>query len=390
VRFHKPVVYQPAADAANPKSKIQNRQLLDGRYILTADNRVHFEIPNYDKSRPLVIDPVLVYSTYLGGSNGDSGNGIAVDSSGNAYVAGITYSTDFPTANAFQPANPQGQCSDGNSNYPCGAAFVTKLNAAGTALVYSTYLGGSSPGSGDGASAIAVDSSGNAWVTGATTSTDFPVTANAFEPTLAANLPHCQFQYSPCSDGFVTKLSAAGNSLVYSTYLGGSSYLGDQGTGIAVDISGNAYVTGTTTSCDFPTTTGAFDAAQPAACSGFGEGGGPAAVGFVAKFTGQGQAVYSTYLGGSIDTANASGIAADSSGSAYVTGGRMIPLTPRLRAPSKPLAPFPLGVLCALKRPLLLRNSTLRVPPWFTPRLSMAAAATSRMPSPWTPQATPI
>src|SRR5205814_5204139 len=200
--------------------------------------------------------------------------------------------------------NPQGQCSDGNSNYPCGAAFVSKFNATGTALVYSTYLGGNSLGSGGGASAIAVDSSGNAWVTGSTTSTDFPVTANAFEPTLAANLPHCQFQYSSCSDGFVTKLSAAGNSLAYSTYLGGSSYLGDQGTGIAVDTSGNAYVTGTTTSCDFPTTTGAFDTAQPAACSG-GEGGGPAAVGFVAKFTGAGQAVYSTYLGGSIDTANA-------------------------------------------------------------------------------------
>src|SRR2546425_11337089 len=99
VRFHKPVVYQPTVDAANPKSKIQNRKLLDGRYVLTADNRVHFEIPDYDKSRPLVIDPVLVYSTYLGGSAGAGAGPIALDSSRNVYVAGATASADFPTSN---------------------------------------------------------------------------------------------------------------------------------------------------------------------------------------------------------------------------------------------------------------------------------------------------
>jgi len=101
VRFHKPVVYQPAADAANPKSKIQNRKLLDGRYILTADNRVQFEIAGYDTTKPLVIDPVLVYSTYLGGNDDDHGDAIAVDSSGNAYVAGYTVSGNFPWTNSF-------------------------------------------------------------------------------------------------------------------------------------------------------------------------------------------------------------------------------------------------------------------------------------------------
>jgi len=110
VRFHKPVVYQPT-DAANPKSKIQNRKLLDGRYVLSADNRIGFEVPAYDRSKPLVIDPTLVYSTYVGGSSTDSASGIAVDFSGNAYVTGSTVSTDFPTVNAFQSTNPQGLAS---------------------------------------------------------------------------------------------------------------------------------------------------------------------------------------------------------------------------------------------------------------------------------------
>src|SRR5207249_6061547 len=116
---------------------------------------------------------------------------------------------------------PQGQCQPGGPDTtpsPCGVAFVTKLNASGTALVYSTYLGGSG---GDSGASIAVDSSGNAWITGYTASTNFPVTANAFQPANAANHGNCLFEYSPCTDGFVTKLSAAGNSLAYSTYLGG-------------------------------------------------------------------------------------------------------------------------------------------------------------------------
>src|SRR5205807_2412693 len=203
--------------------------------------------------RPLVIDPTLVYSTYLGGG-ADQGNAIALDSSGNVYLTGATSSTNFPTVNAFQSTNPQGLCQPGGPDTtpsPCGVAVVTKLNAAGTALVYSTYLGGSGRDSG---ASIAVDSSGNAWITGSTGSTNFPVTANAFQSANAANRGNCLFEYDHCTDGFVTKLSAAGNSLVYSTFLGGNSYVNDAASSIAVDSNGNGYVTGATTACDFPTT----------------------------------------------------------------------------------------------------------------------------------------
>src|SRR6266568_21017 len=137
VRFHKPVVYQPAVDAANPKSKIQNRELLDGRYILTADNHIQCEIPDYDKTRPLVIDPVLVYSTYMGSSFDDGAGAIAVDAAGNAYVGGYT--------------TPPSTCSVGSA---CNTvAFVTRINASGTAVVYTAYLG-----TGSSVSGIALDS----------------------------------------------------------------------------------------------------------------------------------------------------------------------------------------------------------------------------------------
>jgi hypothetical protein len=169
----------------------------------------------------------LVYSTYLGGGGVDYGYGIAVDSFGNAYVTGRTYSADFPTANPLQ-ASYGGELD----------AFVAKLNATGSALVYSTYLGGSRYDEGN---SIAVDSSGNAYVTGVTYSTNFP-TATPFQSTCGG----C----STYADAFVAKLNAIGSALVYSTYLGGSGV--DYGYGIAVDSSGNAYVTGETSSTDFP------------------------------------------------------------------------------------------------------------------------------------------
>jgi hypothetical protein len=174
----------------------------------------------------------LVYSTYIGGSGGDEGYGIAVDGSGNAYVTGYTWSTDYDvTPGAFQTKNGGGR-----------DVFVTKLNATGTALVYSTYMGGSNNDEGYG---IAVDGSGNAYVTGWTLSTDYDVTPGAF-----------QTKNGGGRDVFVTKLNATGTALVYSTYIGGSGE--ERGYAIAVDGSGNAYVTGYTESRNYDVTPRAF------------------------------------------------------------------------------------------------------------------------------------
>jgi hypothetical protein len=243
-------------------------------------HRVGFKIAAYDRTRPLVIDPVLVYSTYLGGSFDDRGLGIAVDTAGNCYVTGYTYSTDFPTQDPLYPNNA------GDID-----AFVTRLNPAGDALIYSTYLGGSNSDYGWG---IVVDATGNCYVTGFTASSDFPTQ----DPLFASN--------SGSADAFVTSLSPAGDALVYSTYLGGSDY--DYGYGIAVDATGNCYVTGFTYSTDFPTqdplfasNSGSYDA-------------------FVTSLSPAGDAlIYSTYLGGS-SYDKGYGIAVDATGNCYVTG----------------------------------------------------------------------
>ena len=226
----------------------------------------------------------LVYSTYLGGSGEDEGARIAVDESGSAYLTGVTDSMNFPTANALQPTFGGGL--GGGFD-----AFVTKLSADGTSLVYSTYLGGLASDLGSG---IAVDESGSAYLIGFTDSTDFP-TANALQPS-----------HDPGTDAFATKLSADGASLVYSTYLGGLSV--DAGLGIAVDELGSAYLIGITDSTDFPTA----NALQPTF------GGGRDA--FVTKLSADGTALdYSTYLGGS-GNSEGSGIAVDGSGNAYLSG----------------------------------------------------------------------
>jgi hypothetical protein len=333
------------------------RHAVEGKYVLKGDRQVGFAVEEYDASVPLVIDPVLPYSTYLGGNGDETGNSIAVDSAGNAYVTGSTRSTNFPTANAFQHTfvgvqdvfvtkfNPAGSAliystylggSDGDygqgitvdsvgnvyltgftfsTNFPTANAlqgtsggnadaFVTKLNATGSVLVYSTYLGGSFTDYGYG---IAVDSSGNAYITGETNSANFPI-AHAFQGTLGGGVPGSH------TDAFVTKLNPAGSALVYSTYLGGSGnnfYSGDDvGVGIAVDSAGNAYVTGWTQSQNFPTAN-AFQ----------GTIGGPGYDdAFVTKFNAAGSAlVYSTYLGGS-NTDEGVGVAIDSAGNAYITG----------------------------------------------------------------------
>jgi hypothetical protein len=280
VRQHKPVVYQEAAGG---------RKIIEGSYAKTGrKGEIGFRIGEYDRTLPLIIDPTLVYSTYLGGSNFDSGIGIAVDSQGNAYVTGVTASTNFPTKNPFQATSGGG-----------GDAFVTKLNATGDGLVYSTYLGGNSFDQG---SSIAVDSSGNAYVTGGTSSTNFP-TKN---PLQATNRGGDFFD----ADAFVTKLNATGDALVYSTYLGGSS--DDGGSDIAVDSQGNAYITGGTGSSDFPTKN-PFQATS-------GGGGRFSGGAFVTKLNATGDAlVYSTFFGAS-DGNSGIGIAVDTQGNAYITG----------------------------------------------------------------------
>ena len=272
LRMHKPLIYQKAEGV---------RQPIGGGYVRKNERQVGFQVAAYERARPLVIDPVLVYSTYLGGSDDfNQGVGIAVDRFGQAYVTGLTGSTDFPTENPLQSALGG-----------FGDAFVAKLNRAGSQLVYSTYLGGSS---GDLGLGIAVDHSGQAYVTGSTDSTDFP-TQDPLQSALGG-----------FSDAFVAKLNRAGSQLVYSTYLGGTD--NDDGSGIAVDHSGRAYVTGRTNSTDFPT----HDALQPVS------GGHPDA--FVAKLNRAGsKLVYSTYLGGTaLD--DGSDIAVDHSGRAHVTG----------------------------------------------------------------------
>ncbi|MGH9941600.1 MAG: SBBP repeat-containing protein, partial [Pyrinomonadaceae bacterium] len=274
LRQLKPVIYQEVAGGM--------RQEIAGRYVIKERRVVGFEVDEYDRALPLVIDPVLSYSTYLGGINSDGGTGITIDAAGNAYVTGNTSSSNFPTANPLQATFGAG-----------GDVFVTKLNAAGNALIYSTYLGGSGNDEGNG---IAADTSGNAYLTGFTNSTNFP-TANPF-----------QAAFGGSDDAFVTKLNAAGSALTYSTYLGGSS--GDLGNGIAVDASGNAYLTGRTSSTDFPTA----NPLQPA------NGGGDDDV-FVTKFNAAGSAlIYSTYLGGSSNDEGNS-IAVDASDNTYVSGG---------------------------------------------------------------------
>src|SRR6266513_519626 len=272
VRFEKPRIYQELGGTWRE---------ISGGYVLKNANGVGFAVAAYDANKPLVIDPTLSYSTYLGGGGDDLGLGIAADGAGNAYVTGETGSTDFPGA-----ISSNGGGSD---------AFVAKINAAGTALVYSTYLGGSGDDFGQG---IAVDAAGNAYVTGYTGSTNFP----------GASSSTIQSSNGGGIDAFVAKINAAGTALVYSTYLGGSSV--DEGFGIAVDAAGNAYVTGETGSTDFHGASSSMIQSS--------NGGGFDA--FVAKFNAGGTAlVYSTYLGGSSDDLGF-GIAADGAGNAYVTG----------------------------------------------------------------------
>jgi len=268
----KPAVYQEVEGA---------RRDIDVRYVLRANQELSFELGKYDSQKPLTIDPLVSYSTYLGGDGNDYINEVVVDSFGNAYMTGFTFSFDFPvTAGAFQ------------THASVADVFIMKLDATG-ALIYSTYLGGGNFESGEG---IAVDSAGSVYVTGGTTSREFPTTPGAFRTAIRGS-----------GDAFVTKLNASGSALVYSTYLGGSEIEG--GKGIAVDSAGSAYVTGYTHSRNFSTTPGAFDRKLNALNDAF-----------VTKVNAAGSGlVYSTYLGGDgLETGEA--ITVDSAGNAYTTG----------------------------------------------------------------------
>ncbi|MFW9914323.1 MAG: SBBP repeat-containing protein [Candidatus Thorarchaeota archaeon] len=268
---------------------------ISASFKLLEDNTYAFLVPAYDPTEILIIDPVLSpvnhasYSTYMAGSVNDNAKGIAVDSSGNAYVTGYTYSTDFPTVNAYNTTG------DGNPSYI--DAFVFKFSADGSSLLYSTYVGGSYHDRGWG---IAVDNAGNAYVAGDTKSTDFP-TVNPYNVTGDGSTSYF--------DVTVFKLSADGGSLLYSTYVGGTR--DDYGEGIAVDTSGNAYVTGSTYSTDFPVVN-AYNAT--------GDGSTSYRDAFVLKLSADGSTLYySTYIAGSRNDFGLD-IAVDWARNAYVAG----------------------------------------------------------------------
>jgi hypothetical protein len=285
LRLRKPLIYQEVGGA---------KRSVPGGYVVKGERAVGFQVAAYDQTIPLIIDPVLVYSTYLGGLGEDNGSGIAADATG-IYLAGLTASPDFPTTGS---AYQVGQVGDYD-------AFVTKLNPAGTALIYSTYLGGTGTDYGQ---ALAVDAAGNAYVTGLTGSTDFPTTGSAYQGTFGGGIFIPPFEVA--SDAFLTKLNASGSDLLYSTYLGGT--LTDLALGVALDASGNAYVTGRTASTDFPVGGAPFQGTS---------GGGRDA--FVVKLnplaSGTASLVYATYLGGSGDDGG-NGIVVDGSGNATVAG----------------------------------------------------------------------
>jgi uncharacterized repeat protein (TIGR01451 family) len=264
----------------------------------SAQQLVSIEVGAYDTGRPLVVDPALVYSTYLGANNNDNGSAIAVDGAGNAYVTGSTVGNFPTTPGAYQFVQPSNTTE----------AFVTKLNPTGTALVYSTYFGGSGGDSGQG---IAVDGSGQAYITGLTLSPDLPTTASGYDQSCGSD-GTCNAR----DDAFVAKLSAAGDALLYGTYLGGADE--DRGLGIAANNAGHAWVTGYSRSSNFPTVGALFASLGGGAC-----GSVPCADAFVAKLdtlaSGAGSLLYSTYYGGSSDDF-AFGIAVDATGNMYVAG----------------------------------------------------------------------
>ena len=297
--FHAPQIYQQEGNT---------RKTIAGSFRQVADNKIGFALGAYDRSRELIIDPVLNYSTYLGGDKSESLVQVAVDSGLNIYVAGSTTSADFPgTSGGFQP-NLKGQQN----------IFIAKLNpAAQPQLIYATYLGGSVA---DNAAGVAVDSNFYVYVAGWTTSPDFPTSSNAFQT--ATQVP------AAGTHGFLSKLNINGNQLLYSTYLAGSNAANnaaDEVSGLAID--GNhqyAFVTGTTTSTNVASLSSGF----PANLNGYQQQSNATSQFFASKIntTGSGfsSMLYSTYFGGGNPVGGQTfggGIAVDPSDNLYITGG---------------------------------------------------------------------
>lgn len=367
VSFHKPVVYQSSSNGLE-----QTKQSIDGRYTLKADGRVGFEVGSYDRSRQLVIDPIVSFSTYLGGDNEDLATGVGIDKFDDVIIAGSTRSADFPVASPIESYHP-GTC----AGLPCRDVFVSKFNPTGTNLQYSTYVGGSND---DVASDLVLDKAGDIFVVGYTLSTDFPVTPHATQKTFGGgtvtgdafafelaskggvaygtyiggsgedqaysvtvdyapsatpalyvvgyttsqNFPVTSGAYQTtcglsrsgtCENGFATKLGPQDTSVAFSTYLGGSGGLGDAAYGVAVDSNNNIYIAGITGSPNFPTTAGAYSRR----CGSDGECD-DTFDGFVTEMNTEGNGlVFSTFLGGS-NYDYAAGIALDSAGAIYVSG----------------------------------------------------------------------
>jgi hypothetical protein len=308
VHFRKPLVYQ---EVNGVRREVAGTYLLRNTQHAAPDaSQIGFQVASYDVTKPLIIDPVLEYSTYLGGSLGDQGEGIAVDGAGNTYVTGSTSSLSLPPSYVgFPLLYPLSE------SWQYGGAFVTSFDATGT-LRYSTYLAGNQSGVLDEGHGIAVDTSGNAYVTGRARTPNFPTAPKSGTTCLAYQCTRAGSSGS--DDAFLSKLSPQGNSLLYSTYFGGGG--GEQGNGIAVDANNNVYIVGQSSPSSsplFPTKNPVPDAA----------GGNLDA--FVAKFNlvggtasqphNEDDLVYSTLLGGS-GSDIAYDVAVDGNGSAYVTG----------------------------------------------------------------------
>jgi uncharacterized protein (TIGR03437 family) len=301
VRQHRPAAYQLSVTGRVP---------VDCRYVIRTRGEVSLALGAYDRRRPVVIDPLLSYSSFLGGSVNDGVTSVKLDAAGNIYMAGFTSSANFPVHSAVQSSyagvnSPlmQGQFGD---------AFVAKMSPTGKSLIYATYLGGAGD---DFATGLAIDSTGNAYVTGNTQSSNFPTSAGtlqkAYKGIAASDINGF---YNP-GDGFVAKLDPSGSKLVYSTYLGGS--LNDLALGIAVDTAGNAVVVGATNSTDFPTTAGSL---YPQFRGNNNFGPFVAGDGFISILNAAGTALnYSTFFGGS-GSDGISSVAMDAQNNIYVTG----------------------------------------------------------------------